>query len=58
MQQWTKMNRHNNKEYIAAGNYMLRVNNRDTRTTCEICSKLRIKTPLNIFHTLLNCFYC
>ena len=24
---------------------MLKVNNRDTRTRCEICSKLTIKTP-------------
>ena len=30
--------------YIA-GNYMLKVNNRNTRTMCEICSKLTIKTP-------------
>ena len=28
-----------------AGNYMLKVNNRNTRTRCEICSKLTIKTP-------------
>ena len=47
--------------------YLLKVNNRNTRTKCEICSKLTIKTPerchwrvvlvfllltLNIFHTL------
>ena len=41
---------------------MFKVNNRNTRTMCEICSKLTIKTPerrlvsllltLNIFHTL------
>ena len=46
-----------------AGNYMLKVNNRNTRTRCEICSKLIIKTPerrlsllltLNIFHILLT----
>ena len=49
-----------------AGNYMFKVNNRNTKTRCEICSKLTIKTPerrqwrrsgvfvvtLNIFHTL------
>ena len=29
----------------ATGNYMLRVNNRNTRTRCEIYSKLTIKTP-------------
>ena len=27
------------------GNYMLKCNNRNTRTRCEICSKLTIKTP-------------
>ena len=49
-----------------AGNYMFKVNNRNTKTRCEICSKFTIKTPerrqwrrsgvsvvtLNIFHTL------
>ena len=28
-----------------AGNYMFKVNNRNTRTRCEICLKLTIKTP-------------
>ena len=28
-----------------AVNYMFKVNNRNTRTVCEICSKLTIKTP-------------
>ena len=28
-----------------AGNYMFKVKNRNTRTRCEICSKLTIKTP-------------
>ena len=27
------------------GSYVLKVNNRNTRTSCEICSKLTIKTP-------------
>ena len=27
------------------GNYMFKVNNRNTRTWCKICSKLTIKTP-------------
>ena len=27
-----------------AGIYLLKVNNRNTRTRCEICSKLTIKT--------------
>ena len=33
------------KEVNLAGNYMFKVNNRNTRTRCEICSKLTIKTP-------------
>ena len=31
--------------HYTAGNYMFKVNNRNTRTRCEICSKLTIKTP-------------
>ena len=31
--------------HITAGNYMFKVNNRNTRTRCEISSKLTIKTP-------------
>ena len=27
------------------GIYLLKVNNRNTRTRCEICSKLTIRTP-------------
>ena len=30
---------------IPAGIYLLKVNNRNTRTRCEICSKLTIKSP-------------
>ena len=30
---------------IPAGNYLFKVNHRNTRTRCEICSKLKIKTP-------------
>ena len=30
---------------IPAGNYMFKVNNRNTRTRCEIWSKLTIKIP-------------
>ena len=30
---------------MPAGIYLLNVNNRNTRTRCEICSKLTIKTP-------------
>ena len=28
-----------------AGIYLLKVNNKNTRTRCEICSELTIKTP-------------
>ena len=28
-----------------AGNYTFKVNNKNTRTRCEICSKLTIKRP-------------
>ena len=28
-----------------AGNYMFKVNNRNSRTRCELCSKLTIKIP-------------
>ena len=28
-----------------AGNYLLKVNNRNTSTRCEICSSLTINTP-------------
>ena len=31
--------------YIPAGIYLFKVNNRNTRTRCKICSKLTIKTP-------------
>ena len=34
-----------NNVQIPAGIYLLKVNNRNTRTRCEICSKLTIKTP-------------
>ena len=30
---------------IPAGNYMFKVKNRNTRTRCEICSKLTMKIP-------------
>ena len=32
-------------EIFTAGNYMFKVNNRNTRARCEICSKLTRKTP-------------
>ena len=30
---------------IPAGNYLFKVNNKNTRKRCEICSKLTIKIP-------------
>ena len=39
----------------SAGNYLFKVNNSNTRTRCEICSKLTIKTPeRRQGHTYLN----
>ena len=32
-------------EAYPAGNYMFKVNNRNTRARCEICLKLTIETP-------------
>ena len=32
------------KTLISAGIYLLKVNNRNIRTRCEICSKLKIRT--------------
>ena len=43
---------------IPAGNYMFKVNNRNTRTTYEIIySKLTIKTPERR-QASLSCLYC
>ena len=51
--------RDNAREYLA-GIYLLKVNNGNTRKICEICSKLRIKTPerphLNIVWHRSNVF--
>ena len=50
----------NGEQNIPVGNYLLKFKNRNARTTCQIYSKLTIKTPvsllliLNIFHTLLS----
>ena len=43
---------------IAADIYLLKVNKRNTRTRCEICSKLTIKTPERRQASLwyLNCY--
>ena len=40
-----------------AGNYLFKVNYRNTRTRCEICSKLTIKTPGRC-QASFWCFYC
>ena len=40
-------------KYGPAGIYLLQVNNRNTRTRCEICSKLTIKTSEHISHLVL-----
>ena len=37
-------------ETIPTGNYMLKVNNRNTRTRCEICSELIIRYQNNAWH--------
>ena len=37
--------------YCVAGIYLLKVNNENTRTMREICSKFKIKIPDNRFHT-------
>ena len=40
-----------------AGIYLLKVNNRNTRTRCELCSNLTIKT-LKRRQELFWCLYC
>ena len=35
-----------------AGIYLLKLNNRNTRTRCEICSKLTVKTTVFLLLTL------
>ena len=43
--------------YSPAGNYMFKVNNRNTRTSCEIYSKVTIRTP-EWRHASFWCVYC
>ena len=38
--------------------YMFKVNNRNNRTRCEICSKLTIKTPERRQLASFWCLYC
>ena len=33
------------QDLLPAGIYLLKANNRNTRTRCEICTELTIKTP-------------
>ena len=42
---------------VPAGIYLLKVNNRNTRARCEICSKLTIKAPERR-QALFWCLYC
>ena len=37
--------RNNYGENFTANNYLFKVNNKNARKRCEICSKLTIKTP-------------
>ena len=38
---------HDLKKQFPTGSYLLKVNNRNTKTRCEICSKLTIKTHIS-----------
>ena len=65
-----KLAAHKKEVCIPNSNHMFNANSRNTEIRCEICSNLTIKTPeqhgrrsgvfiliLNMFHTLLWCFY-
>ena len=41
-----------------SGTYLLKVNSRNTRTRCGICSKLTIKTPERRQLSSIRCLYC
>ena len=45
---------------MTAGIYLLKVNDRNTRTRCEICSVVLVSLLLTliILHTLFLCIYC
>ena len=49
-------NKHNTaiSKMIPANIYLLKVNNRNTRTRREVCSKLKIKTPDDVTVFLVN----
>ena len=42
--------------HVPADNYMFKVNNRNTRTRCEIYSKLTIKTRVTYIKYFAPCF--
>ena len=44
-------------EIIPVNNFLFKINNRNTRKRCEICSKLKIKTPERR-HTSFWCLHC
>ena len=44
---------------LPTGIYLLKANNGNTKTMCEICSKIiKTRTTIDIFHTLFLCFHC
>ena len=43
------------QKLFPAGIYLLKVNDRNTRTRCEICSKLTIKIPERCHHHFTSC---
>ena len=43
--------------FFPAGIYLFKVNNRNTKAICEICSKLTIKTKRTTSMTLIFCLY-
>ena len=42
------------KEIDPAGNHLFKVNNRNTKTRYEICSKLTLKTPCSSVSSIVN----
>ena len=42
------------REFVPADIYFFKVNNENTRTICEICSKLTIKTTLFCLHLAIR----
>ena len=41
-----------------ANTYLLKVNNKISKKTCEICLKLTIKRPMTPIKTIMRSFYC